>query len=104
MDAYTGFAQVYDLFMEDTPYEEWCDYLTGLLREHGVDGGLVLDLCKIRTHLPGNGCLMLRIRLDRSLPSAMAQKDYTVMPKATTTSCSVLKQRIILLENCQKKQ
>lgn len=44
MDAYTSFAGVYDLFMDDIPYEEWCRYLTGLLREQGVDHGLVLDL------------------------------------------------------------
>lgn len=31
MEAYTGFAQVYDVFMDDTPYEEWCDHLVGLL-------------------------------------------------------------------------
>ena len=33
MDAYTGFAAVYDMFMDNIPYGEWCDYLTGLLRE-----------------------------------------------------------------------
>ncbi len=42
--AYTGFAAVYDMFMDNIPYGEWCDYLTGLLREHGVEDGLVLDL------------------------------------------------------------
>ena len=25
MDAYTGFAAVYDLFMDGVPYEEWAD-------------------------------------------------------------------------------
>lgn len=44
MDAYTGFAEVYDLFMDNIPYEEWCGYLAGLLNEYGVDSGLVLDL------------------------------------------------------------
>lgn len=44
MDAYTGFAEVYDLFMEDVPYREWCGYITGLLREYGIEEGLVLDL------------------------------------------------------------
>ncbi len=44
MDAYTSFARVYDMFMDDIPYGEWCAYLTGLLREHGVNDGLVLDL------------------------------------------------------------
>ena len=44
MEAYSGFAQVYDLFMDNVPYEEWCRYLTGLLREWGVKDGLVLEL------------------------------------------------------------
>lgn len=44
MDAYTSFAAVYDMFMDDIPYEEWSDYLALLLRENGVLGGLVLDL------------------------------------------------------------
>lgn len=44
MDAYTGFARVYDLFMDDIPYDAWGEYLTGLLREYGVTSGLILDL------------------------------------------------------------
>ena len=32
------------LFMDNIPYEEWCEYLTGLLKEQGVAGGLLLDL------------------------------------------------------------
>lgn len=44
MDAYTSFARVYDTFMDNIPYEEWSDYLTGLLKEYGVQEGLVLDL------------------------------------------------------------
>lgn len=44
MDAYTGFASVYDLFMDNIPYEEWCRYLTDLLKEQGIEDGLVLDL------------------------------------------------------------
>ena len=27
MEAYTSFAQVYDLFQDNIPYEEWADYL-----------------------------------------------------------------------------
>ena len=44
MEAYTGFAAVYDMFMDNIPYEEWCDYLTGLLEDYGVKDGLLLDL------------------------------------------------------------
>ncbi len=44
MDAYTSFASVYDEFMDNVPYEEWAEYLCGLLKEYGVKDGLVLDL------------------------------------------------------------
>lgn len=44
MDAYTSFAAVYDLFMDNIPYEEWSRYLISLLKERGVNDGLVLDL------------------------------------------------------------
>ena len=36
METYRGFAQVYDLFMDNVPYEEWSGYLTGLLQEYGI--------------------------------------------------------------------
>lgn len=35
MEAYTDFALVYDTFMDDTPYGEWCDYLVELLNRYG---------------------------------------------------------------------
>ena len=44
MEAYTGFAEVYDVFQDNVPYEEWCSYVTGLLKEYQVMDGLVMDL------------------------------------------------------------
>lgn len=44
MEAYTGFAEVYDIFMDNVPYEEWTEYLCGLLGEYGIRDGLVLEL------------------------------------------------------------
>lgn len=44
MDAYTDFAGVYDTFMDETPYEEWADYLQQILEENEIKDGLVLDL------------------------------------------------------------
>lgn len=44
MEAYTGFAEVYDTFMDNVPYEEWSRYLIEILREYGVEEGLVADL------------------------------------------------------------
>ena len=45
MEAYTGFAQVYDKFMDNIDYENWCDYLIELFNEYNVKkDGIVLDL------------------------------------------------------------
>ena len=43
MEAYTDFAKVYDTFMDDTPYEEWCEYLTMLLKKHQITPVLEAD-------------------------------------------------------------
>ena len=44
MEAYTSFARVYDLFMDNVPYEEWSEYIISLLTEAGIKDGLVADL------------------------------------------------------------
>lgn len=44
MEVYTEFAKVYDEFMEDVPYDRWCDFLSEYLTENGIEDGLVLDL------------------------------------------------------------
>ena len=44
MEAYTSFAEVYDTFMDNVPYEEWAEYLAELLQEYDIEDGLVLNL------------------------------------------------------------
>ena len=44
MEAYSGFAKVYDLFMDNIPYEEWTNYVKELLAEEGIKDGILLDL------------------------------------------------------------
>ena len=36
MEAYTDFAEVYDTFMGDVPYEEWADFLASLIEAYSV--------------------------------------------------------------------
>ena len=36
MNAYTGFAYVYDEYMDNIPYDEWSAYLIELLKENGI--------------------------------------------------------------------
>lgn len=44
MGAYESFARVYDLFMDNVPYEEWFCYIRELLCGYGIWDGLVLEL------------------------------------------------------------
>jgi SAM-dependent methyltransferase len=65
MDAYTGFAEVYDLFMDDVPYEEWADRLCSILKEFQIEDGILLDLgCgtgKLTRLLSGRGYDMIGV-------------------------------------------
>ena len=56
MEAYTDFSYVYDEFMEETPYDEWCDRIRKLLAAEGITDGLILELgC-------GTGAMTVRMR------------------------------------------
>ena len=44
MKEYTGFAEVYDMFMDNVPYDEWAAYLQSLLKKNGAGSGIVLEL------------------------------------------------------------
>lgn len=44
MEAYTGFAAVYDQLMDNIPYGEWSEYIIRILRSQGIREGLVLEL------------------------------------------------------------
>lgn len=44
MDSYTVFAEIYDEFMEDIPYESWTQYIISLLKDFSVEKGIVLEL------------------------------------------------------------
>lgn len=36
MEAYTDFSYVYDTFMDNAPYEEWCEFLKGIIEKYGI--------------------------------------------------------------------
>lgn len=44
MSAYTGFAELYDLFMDNIEYQKWGEYIKSLLQEYEVNEGIVLDM------------------------------------------------------------
>ena len=43
MDAYIGFAKLYDLFMDNIDYDAWGKYLSTLLQEYGIKNGILLN-------------------------------------------------------------
>ncbi|MBR2188129.1 MAG: class I SAM-dependent methyltransferase [Eubacterium sp.] len=43
-EAYTQFAEVYDLFMDNVAYDQWSGYLVKKLRELGIHEGIVCEL------------------------------------------------------------
>lgn len=81
MQAYTGFAQVYDTFMDNVPYDEWVEYLTGLLQEYGIKDGLVLELgCgtgNVTRRLAKKGYDMIGIDLSMEMLEIAREKEYT---------------------------
>jgi SAM-dependent methyltransferase len=44
MDAYSSFAQVYDAFMDNIPYQKGADYIHRLLSMNGIPDGLLAEL------------------------------------------------------------
>lgn len=44
MEAYSDFARVYDIFMDNVEYEKWAEYLIESLKEYGIEDGIVLEL------------------------------------------------------------
>ncbi|MBR5376713.1 MAG: methyltransferase domain-containing protein [Lachnospiraceae bacterium] len=43
-DSYRGFAGVYDLLMDNVPYDKWAQSYVSILKEYGIDEGLICDL------------------------------------------------------------
>lgn len=44
MEAYGGFALVYDEFMDNVDYHQWCDYAAKLLTKYGAKDGTLVEI------------------------------------------------------------
>ncbi|MDR2903407.1 MAG: class I SAM-dependent methyltransferase [Clostridiales bacterium] len=77
MSTYHQFAAVYDLFMEDAPYDGWTDYIQAIWQRHGIKPELVLDLAcgtgSITGRLAAKGYDLIGI--DRSAEMLMAAQE-----------------------------
>lgn len=81
MEAYSKFAEVYDLFMQNIPYEQWCTYVTELLNQYGIADGLVLELgCGTGTltkRLASNGYDMIGVDCSEEMLEVAMEKERT---------------------------
>lgn len=79
MQPYTSFAQVYDLFMDDIPYDQWADYIESLLKKFHIDKGLLLELgCgtgSITRRLAAKGYDMIGIDYSEEMLQIAREKD-----------------------------
>ena len=41
---YESFARVYDTFMDNVPYDQWARDFIHIMKNHGIEDGIVLDL------------------------------------------------------------
>ena len=75
---YQDFARVYDTFMEDVPYDLWCEDITKTLKAHGISDGLVCELgCgtgNLTMRLAAAGYDMIGIDLSAELLAAAEEK------------------------------
>lgn len=91
MYAYTGFAQVYDTFMDNVPYDKWTEYLHSLLKEYGVVDGLILELgCgtgKVTRRLSKLGYDMIGIDYSDEMLEIAREKEYFVDEYEDEATC-----------------
>ncbi len=78
--SYSAFAYVYDELMDNVPYDEWAEYLIGLLKENGVADGLVCELgCgtgQMTRRLAAAGYDMIGIDLSEEMLDVAREQEY----------------------------
>ena len=81
MEAYTGFAYVYDEYMDNIPYDEWSEYLIELLKENGIEKGqciaeLGCGTGTVTRILDSNGYDCIGIDLSEDMLAIASEKTY----------------------------
>ena len=80
MANYEDFAYVYDTFMDQIPYEKWCQNIVNTLEKHNIKDGLVLDLCcgtgVLTRMLRDRGYDMIGADLSEDMLEVAREKEY----------------------------
>ena len=108
MAAYQSFASVYDLFMDNVPYEEWCEYIKSLLEEYGIKDGLVLDLgCgtgKMTRLLSAAGYDMIGVDNSEEMLEIARDTEYSVTDGEDAADTSEEDGRAMLSDEAKSEQ
>ena len=107
MQPYTGFASVYDIFMDNVPYDEWADYVQYLLKKNKIDKGLLLELgCgtgSMTRRLASKGFDMIGIDNSEEMLSIAREKSAQVAIN-TQEENSTQKENSVLKENSTQEE
>ncbi len=97
MKEYTGFAYSYDMFMDNVPYDEWAEYLHGLLIENGVKDGIVCELgCgtgKMTRKLRDFGYDMIGIDLSQEMLQIAIEQESVSISRKKSNNTTIKKER-----------
>lgn len=79
MSSYETFAQVYDLFMNDVPYDDWVCYIENIWSKYSLKPELVLDLAcgtgNVTQRLAAKGYDMIGIDLSEEMLNEAVHKN-----------------------------
>lgn len=79
VDAYSHLSKVYDQFMDNIPYDEWCKYIVRLLERDGIKDGLVLELgCgtgQVTRRLKNAGFDMIGVEISEEMLSVAIENE-----------------------------
>lgn len=77
---YNDFAAIYDSFMDNVPYEMWCEQTLAILRTYGISSGIIAELgCGTGTlteMLAEKGFDMIGIDVSQEMLMEAMQKKY----------------------------
>lgn len=86
MSSYETFAQVYDTFMSNVPYDDWIKYIKKIWRKFGLEPKLVLDLAcgtgNVAFGLAAGGCEMIGVDLSEDMLDEAMAKNALLPPGA----------------------
>ena len=80
MEAYTGFAEIYDRCMDNIPYDDWAANIRRILESHGIRDGIVCELgCgtgEMTGRLSDMGYDMIGIDMSEDMLMEAREKQY----------------------------